>query len=188
MFREGDDSLASRPHAHIRARERGHIDSAGKSEKGREPEGGEGGESHDCNGGCAVAEEGRVICEPEPATLPPVLPSRDGGGLSISHCYAARTGRGSSLPLPEPLTLSITHFHFIICPLHPLALVESATSSSRSPSDDTSLATRRIENASWEASPARETRSIVSSMRVSEIKSCSLFLRREVANRIRIRL
>lgn len=58
--------------------------------------------------------EGRVICEPEPATLPPTPP------LSISHCYAARSPR-VGVASPELLTLSVTHFHFIICPLHPRA-------------------------------------------------------------------
>ena len=52
----------------------------------------------------------------DPSSYPMV-----GGGPSISHCYTARRWFGSGvLATPELLTLSVTHFHFIICPLHPL--------------------------------------------------------------------
>lgn len=61
-------------------------------------------------------EMGCVICEPESATLH----GPTGGVSSLSRIVMPdRRDEGGGVASPELLTLSVTHFHFIICPLHP---------------------------------------------------------------------
>lgn len=51
---------------------------------------------------------------PRPFLLPPVV-----GPLSRIVTPRAARINGGVLAAPELLTLSVTHFHFIICPFHP---------------------------------------------------------------------
>lgn len=113
VFREGDDSRIAPTRTHIHT----HVHTERERERAREG---------DIEGvvrrtavaaGCGGGAEGCVICEPESATLPPT-PRRPVVG-PLSRIVTRRAAGSGILAAPELLTLSVTHFHFIICPLHP---------------------------------------------------------------------
>lgn len=109
MFREGDDSRVASVHVHtyIHSADSCNTERARKSDT-------EGLERRTAQRDA----EGCVICEPESATLSPT-PRLGGGVLYLALLRRAPLGSGVVLAAPELLTLSVTHFHFIICPLHP---------------------------------------------------------------------